>query len=107
MAQVRWEYREVVRSVTVVWDDEEISRGRDSGRAGRRISEPAAISRPARPLRSWARLAAPALAVLTLAVSRGVVEHCHRLGAPKRAALAAGRPTLIALPAGDRSDPAS
>lgn len=107
MVRVRWAYREVVRSVTVVWDDERVPIGREPNRASLRVSDPAANPRPARPLRTWARLAAPALAVLTLALSRGVVEHRHRLGAPKRAALPAGRPTLIALPAGDRPDPAS
>ena len=107
MARFRWEYREVVRSVTVVWDDENLPVGREPNRAGLGVSEPVAIPRPSRQLRSWARLAAPAVAVLTLALSRGVVERRHRLGAPRRAALPAGRPTLIALPTGDRSDSAS
>ena len=107
MVRVRWEYREVVRTVTVIAVGEDTPTDREAARADRRRTVPAPIVRSARDHRSWARVAAPVFAVLALAVSRGVIEHRHQLGAPKRAALPAGSPTLIALPSGDRSNPAS
>ena len=105
MARIRWEYREVVRSVSIVAVEEiePIPMSADEAGRLRRWGAPQPAAMPRR-LARWTRWAGPALGVAALALSREVVERRHRLGAPKPVAVGDGRTVFRALPAGDRSD---
>ena len=105
MARVRWEYREVVRSVTIVAvEDVEAMPTPGVGRTWRAVARmPESMPRRHG---AWVRWVGPALGIAALALSREVIERRHRLGVPKPAGLAAGRSVLRALPAGNRPEAA-
>ena len=103
MARVRWEYREVIRTVVVETDGPDpVNRSR--------INVPARASAP--PTVPFgrvelARLAAPAVAAAALALARGFAERRLRSAMRSDAVLGAGPAPVIALPAGDRSSRAA
>jgi len=98
MTHVRWEYREIVRTVVVETVEDAVPA------SGTRIVSPVERTNPRKlpfDRAGLVRMAAPAIAMAALALSRGLSERRHRLAMRTAASLPPSRRPIAALPSGD------